>query len=94
MDPFVGGRFAVPLVGDLDLVFRADIGGFGAGSELAWNVISGFQYALPWEPWGARASVALIYKAIDFDYRSGSGLDEVVSKLDMRGPALGLIFDF
>lgn len=94
VDPFVGGRFAVPLVGELDVVFRGDIGGFGAGSELAWNVIGGFQYTLPWEPGGARTSVAAIYKVLDFDHESGSGADEIVSKLELRGPAVGLVFDF
>jgi len=94
VDPFVGGRFAVPLAGDLDVVFRGDIGGFGAGSELAWNVIGGFQYGLPWQPWGAHTSIAAIYKVLDFDHEAGSGTDQIVSKLELRGPALGLVFDF
>jgi hypothetical protein len=94
VDPFVGGRFSVPLVGDLDVVFRGDIGGFGAGSELAWNLIGGFQYRLAWAPFGARTSVAAIYKALDFEYQSGSGPDAVVTDLNERGPALGLVFDF
>ena len=94
VDPFVGGRFAVPLMGDLDVVFRGDIGGFGAGSELAWNVLGGFRYALPWQPGGARTSIAAIYKVLDFDHASGSGTDEIVTKLALRGPAVGLVFDF
>src|SRR5262249_28078701 len=53
VDPFVGGRWTVPLIGDLDLFFRGDIGGFGAGSQLVWNLIGGFEYGLPWRPWGA-----------------------------------------
>ena len=40
VDPFVGGRWRVPIVGDLDLSFRGDIGGFGAGSQLAWNILT------------------------------------------------------
>jgi len=94
VDPFVGGRFSVPLVGDLDVVFRGDIGGFGAGSQLAWNLIGGFQYHLAWAPLGARTSLAMIYKALDFEYQSGSGPDAVVTNLNERGPALGLVFDF
>ncbi|MEW6269489.1 MAG: hypothetical protein AB1689_09365 [Thermodesulfobacteriota bacterium] len=93
VDPFVGGRFAVPLVGELDLVFRGDIGGFGAGSQLAWNLIGGFQYRLPWQPWGARTSVVAVYKALDFDYESGSS-DRIDIALDLRGPAVGLAFEF
>jgi len=94
VDPFVGGRFSVPLVGDLDVLFRGDIGGFGAGSQLAWNLIGGFQYALPWHPGGASTSLVAVYKALDFDYESGSGSDEIVTKLNLRGPALGLLVEF
>jgi hypothetical protein len=35
VDPFVGGRFAVHFTDALSLLFRGDIGGFGAGSQLA-----------------------------------------------------------
>jgi len=94
VDPFVGGRFRVPLVGPVDVVFRGDIGGFGAGSELAWNLIGGFDYALPWRPLGARTSVVAVYKALDFDYESGGRSDDIVAALDFRGPALGLTFAF
>jgi hypothetical protein len=94
VDPFVGGRFSVPLVGALDVVFRGDIGGFGAGSQLAWNLIGGLQYALPWRPAGARTSVVAIYKALDFDYESGAQSDRVELELDLRGPAVGLAFEF
>lgn len=94
VDPFVGGRFSVPLVGELDLLFRGDIGGFGAGSELAWNLIGGFQYALPWQPGGARTSIVAVYKALSFDHDSGGGQNEIVTDLDLRGPALGLLLEF
>jgi hypothetical protein len=94
VDPFVGGRFAVPLVGELDFIFRGDIGGFGAGSELAWNLIGGFRYGLPWQPYGAHTSIVAVYKALDFDYEAGSGTNQIVAALDMRGPAFGLAFDF
>lgn len=91
VDPFVGGRFLVPLVGGLDLFFRADIGGFDAGSELAWNVVGGFKVELPWQPGSARTALIAGYKALDFDYEGGN--DGRVS-LNIRGPALGLMFTF
>lgn len=94
VDPFVGGRFAVPVWGDLDVLFRGDIGGFGAGSQLAWNLIGGFQYGLSWQPGGARTSIVAVYKALDFDYESRSGGDKLTAALDFRGPALGLAFRF
>ena len=94
VDPFVGGRFSVPLGGALDVVFRGDIGGFGAGSQLAWNLVGGFQYELPWQPWGARTALVAVYKALDFDYQTGSGPSRTNLALGLRGPALGLAFRF
>lgn len=91
VDPFVGGRFAVPVWGDLDVMFRGDIGGFGAGSELAWNVIGGFQYILPWQPGGARTSLIAVWKTFSFDYESGN---DVAASLTFSGPAFGLSFGF
>ncbi len=95
VDPFVGGRWSVPLVDELRLFFRGDIGGFGAGSQLVWNLLGGFSYALPWEPFSSQTAVYLGYKAFDFDYRTGGGGSRRNAlALDMRGPAIGLGFRF
>lgn len=94
VDPFVGGRWWVPVSENLDVIFRGDIGGFGAGSQLAWNLVGGFQYELPWSPGGVRTSIAAIYKAFDFNYATGSASQKTVVALNLRGPALGLTFEF
>jgi hypothetical protein len=91
VDPFVGVRWRVPLVGELDLVFRGDIGGFDAGSKLAWNLIGGFQWGSPWRLGSARTSFVAAYKAFDFDYE-GSGRNRL--SLNLRGPLLGVMFSF
>lgn len=91
VDPFVGGRFRVPLVGGLAFFFRGDIGGFDLGSELAWNLVSGFIYELPWHPGAASTALVAGYKALDFDYTASS---RARLALNMRGPALGLTFSF
>jgi hypothetical protein len=93
VDPFVGGRFFVPVFGPVDVVFRGDIGGFDLGSKLAWNLIGGLQIDLPWHPGVARTSLALVYKALDFDYASG-GSAQARETINMRGPAIGLGFEF
>jgi len=93
VDPFVGGRFSVP-AGPIDILFRGDIGGFGAGSELAWNLIGGIGVVLPWRPGGSRTSFLLVYKALSFDYETGGGSDLRRFDLEFRGPALGLQFAF
>jgi hypothetical protein len=94
VDPFVGGRFSVPVVGPVDILFRGDIGGFGAGSQLVWNIVSGLQAELPWHPFATRTMLTAAYKVIDFDYTTGSDPQKKTVKLDMRGPGIGLGFEF
>lgn len=86
VDPFIGGRFAVPLTDDIEFRFRGDIGGFGAGSDLAWSLVSGLIYDLPWHPWDARTSVAIGYKVLAYDYDTGNANIDV----QYRGPTIGL----
>lgn len=93
VDPFVGGRFAVP-AGPIEILFRGDIGGFGVGSELAWNLVGGLGIDLPWRPFSSRTSLLLVYKSLSFDYQTGSGADLRRFNLEFRGPALGLQFEF
>lgn len=91
VDPFIGVRFGVPLTDDIELSFRGDIGGFGAGSDLAWNIVSGLQYRIPWEPVaGVQPWFALGYKVYSFDYDKGS----LLMDLTLQGPvtAIGLTF--
>jgi len=90
VDPFVGGRWAVHFTDALSLLFRGDIGGFGAGSQLAWSLFSGFRYETPWSLGPARMDAFAAYKVYDFDYRSGSGTSRRAIAEEFRGPALGL----
>jgi hypothetical protein len=90
VDPFVGGRWAVHFTDALSLLFRGDIGGFGAGSQLAWSLLGGFRYETPWSLGPARLDAFAAYKVYDFDYRSGSGARRRAIAEEFRGPALGL----
>lgn len=90
VDPFVGGRFTVPLTDDIELSFRGDIGGFGLGSDLAWSIVSGLKYAIPWEPLDIHPWFALGYKVLSYDYdKNGILLD-----LTFQGPVVGLGLTF
>jgi hypothetical protein len=89
-DPILGIRWSLGLLPRLALRFRADIGGFGAGSELAWSLNSLFEYALPWTLFSAPLVVGAGYKVLDFDYESGSGRFDKEIDLEFRGPLLGL----
>jgi hypothetical protein len=90
VDPFVGGRWAVRLTDALSLVFRGDIGGFGAGSQLAWSLLGGVRYETPWSLGPARLNAFAAYKVYDFDYESESGSTRRSIAEEYRGPALGL----
>jgi hypothetical protein len=86
-DPFVGVRWEVPVLDCLSLEFRGDIGGFDAGSELAWNVVGGLRYWVDWHPFSTRPWLGAGYRALGFEYEPGSQ-----SKLDLqfRGPYGGI----
>jgi hypothetical protein len=86
VDPFIGSRFTVPLTDDIEFWFRGDIGGFGAGSDLAWSLVSSLMYDLPWHPCDAQTWFSIGYKVLAYDYDTGN------AKIDVqyRGPAVGL----
>ncbi|MCP6559458.1 hypothetical protein NL501_30000, partial [Klebsiella pneumoniae] len=46
VDPVVGTRALLRLTDKLSLQAQADIGGFGAGSELTWSVLGTVNYLL------------------------------------------------
>jgi hypothetical protein len=90
VDPFVGGRWSLDLLESLALTFRADIGGFGAGSQLAWSMVSTLIYRLPWTIFSAPLFLGAGYRVIDFDYDDDSGRVKKELDLNFRGPLLGL----
>ena len=92
-DPILGIRWSLGLIENLVLRFRADIGGFGAGSELAWSLNSLFEYELPWTLFSAPLSVGAGYKVLDFDYESSGKVDKEI-QLNFRGPLLGIGLKF
>jgi hypothetical protein len=90
IDPFIGGRFTVPLTDDIEFSFRGDIGGFGLGSDLAWSLVSGLKYRIPWEPLGVHPWFALGYKVLSYDYdKNGTLID-----LTFQGPFTGIGLTF
>ncbi len=89
-DPILGVQWSAPLLDPVSLDFRADIGGFGASSDLVWGISSAFKIWLPWRPFDVRPYGALGYRVVDFDRSSGS--DRIT--LAFRGPTAGLGFAF
>ncbi len=88
-DPIIGARMILPMGDEWSFNLRGDIGGFGIGSELTWQVF-------PWLSWqfGARASMQVGYRWISVDYDEGSGLDEFVYDVVTQGVQAGVTFRF
>ncbi len=82
-DPIVGARWRRLLSDKWGLGFRADIGGFGIGSDLSWQLLADFRYQLSplWK-------LDFAYRYLDIDY------DDDDFKLDvaMYGPVLGFAY--
>ena len=68
---------------------RGDVGGFGVGSDFAWQL---FPY-VSWQ-FGERASMQAGYRAISMDYDEGSGLSEFKYDVVTQGAQLGVTFRF
>jgi hypothetical protein len=86
VDPIVGARYH-PEFGDWSLRARADVGGFGVGSDLAWNAsaLVGYRFSR----W---CSIQAGYRVLSLDFSSDS--ERVAYDLTMKGPVLGVTFSF
>jgi hypothetical protein len=81
VDPVVGLRGQAMLGDRWFFRYNGDIGGFGAGSDLTWQVFAGFGFRI-----NDFVSVGLGYRALASDYAKGNfALDTVT-----HGPLLGL----
>ncbi|TLD70155.1 hypothetical protein FEM03_13250 [Phragmitibacter flavus] len=66
VDPIVGFRGQFHFTDRLFAVGRADVGGFGVGSDLAWQAYAG----LGWQA-SSHVSLEMGYRCLDMDYTSG-----------------------
>jgi hypothetical protein len=69
--------------------FKGEIGGFGIGSDLAWQAEAdlGFRFS-------KLLQVTAGYRMISLDYETGSGEDLFVYNVDTFGPVIRLGFNF
>ncbi|MBE9549136.1 MAG: hypothetical protein IMF09_06965 [Proteobacteria bacterium] len=85
IDPIVGVRGTWPLSEKWNIRANADIGGFGVGSDFAWQaaVAANYQFS-------ERVSFLLAYRYLDMDYDDNGFVFDVVTS----GPILGVSFSF
>ena len=85
IDPFVGGRWLWEISEKWNLILRGDIGGFGVGSDLTWNLVG----LIDFQPW-KYVSLFGGYRVLYQDFEDGSGADKFKFDATMHGPVLGL----
>ncbi len=89
-DPIIGVNLSVPLINDqLSFDGRFDVGGFGAASDLTWQVYPCFNWRF--SDWG---SLQVGYRWLGTDYETGSGPNRFRYDVVLQGPQLGLTARF
>jgi hypothetical protein len=88
VEPLIGSRFGVDLADHWTLAAEANIGGFGVGSDFAWNAQAflGYQTILL----GRETTFALGYRALHQDYDHNDFKWDVT----MYGPLIGAAMRF
>jgi hypothetical protein len=88
VDPVVGSRFAVDLADQWQVFGEGDIGGFGVGSDLSWNLQAMVGYATT--ILGRQTTFAAGYRALGQDYEKNDFVWDVIT----HGPVLGAVVRF
>ncbi|HET9475460.1 MAG TPA: hypothetical protein VFO82_16280 [Steroidobacteraceae bacterium] len=85
IDPVIGARVRAPISDNWYVLGYADIGGFGAGADLTYQLFAsfGWQYARQW-------SLEMGYRYFYQDYRNADFKWDVTTS----GPQLGLAFSW
>ena len=88
-DPIVGANLTLPFGECYSLNLRGDIGGFGVGSDLTWQLFPyvGWRFA----DWGA---LQVGYRWVYMDYETGSGADRFSYDLLNQGAQIGITISF
>ncbi len=89
VDPFVGARFQQNVAPGQSVVARADIGGFGVGSDFSWQAMATFNMELC-TTGGRRIDGYLGYRALGVEYSEGAYDFDAVQ----HGPVFGLTMNF
>jgi hypothetical protein len=89
LDPIIGALYTIPFADKWSFTMRGDIGGFGIGSDLAWQGAG----TLRWQA-SERFGVLAAYRYIDMDYDNGAASSYFEYDMSMSGPALGVVFTF
>jgi hypothetical protein len=84
-DPIIGGILTLPIGEHWNFQFHGDIGGFGVGSDFAWQAEMLFNWFVTPD-----TSIMMGYRAVSTDYDDNGFVYDVVS----QGPQLGVTMRF
>ena len=89
IDPLVGIGWTPRISQSWMARVRADVGGFGVGSDFAYQVAAylGWDFARSW-------SLIFGYRILDMDYKAGSGRRDFKYDVATTGPTVGVSFRF
>jgi hypothetical protein len=89
IDPTIVARGTWPINDQWFFQARGNVGGFGVGSDLMWQLMADVGYR-PSEKW----FLSFGYRIIDIDYDQGSGADRFVYDVQTFGPQFKIGFNF
>jgi hypothetical protein len=89
VDPMIIARVKLPITTKLIIQVRPSIGGFGIGSDMAWQLQAHAAYRF-----SQVFQVALGYRVIDIDYEKGEGNEHFLYDMKTFGPVLRLGLNF
>jgi hypothetical protein len=91
VDPMLGLQYTVPFADAWRFGLRGDVGGFGIGSDLSYQVLASFR----WQA-NERLGVVAGYRLIGFDYENGNKNGNHYQRFDLveQGPLLGVTISF
>jgi hypothetical protein len=93
VDPLIGFRIRQSVAPGQELMFRADIGGFDAGSQFSWNVLAAYNFNICVMN-GVTYTGMLGFRALSVDYEQGSGHTKYDYDVVQYGPVMGLSVKF
>ncbi len=88
-DPIIILRSQGAIKGKWLLQFRGDIGGFGLGSDFAWQIQANAGYRF-----SKLFQATIGYRYIGINYDKGEGIERFVYDVDTYGPVVRLGFNF
>jgi len=93
VDPLIGFRVRQMFAPGQELMFRADVGGFDAGSMFSWNVIAAYNFNI-YVSNGVTYAGMLGYRALSVNYDQGTGFKKYEFDAVLHGPVMGITVKF